>query len=77
MTRCLLTEHDPTLGKIVRRHLDVHAVTDDGADAKLAHLSRCIGDDLVLIVEEDGEAAIGEDLLDKPFHGQQFFLGQT
>lgn len=55
----------------------MHAISHHRADAELAHLARRVGNDLVLIIKQNREAAIGEDFLDKAFHRQQFFLGQA
>lgn len=48
----------------------MHPISHHRADAKLAHLARRVGDDLVLVVEQNREAPIGEDFLDKTFHRQ-------
>lgn len=55
----------------------MHAIADDRADAKFAHLSGSVRNDPVFIVEHDGKTPIGKDFLDEAFHRQQFFLGQN
>ena len=72
-----LSKNDPTLGEIVGRHFEMHAVADDRANAKFAHLAGGVSDDLVLVVEQDGEASIGKNFLDDAFDRQQFFFGQS
>lgn len=71
-----LTKNDSTLGEIIGRHFEMDPVAHDRADAKFAHLASRVGDNLVLVIEQDGEASIGENFLDDAFDRQQFFFGQ-
>ena len=69
--------YDPALGKIVWRHLYVHAVTNDRADPEAAHLSRRVGDNSMLVVEPDTKASVWQDLIDLAFHRNKLFLRQA
>lgn len=71
-----LTKNNPTLGEIVGRHFEMHPVAHHRADTKFAHLASSVGDNLVLVIEPDGEASIGKNFLDDAFNRQQFFFGQ-
>lgn len=64
MAGVALTKNNPTLRKIVRRHFEMHPVAHDRADAKFAHLAGSVGDNLVLVIEPDGEASVGKNFLD-------------
>ena len=70
------TKNNPALGEIVGRHFEMHPVAHDRPDAKFAHLAGSVGDDLMLVIEQDGEASIGKNFLDDAFYRQQFFFGQ-
>jgi hypothetical protein len=52
-------------------------VADHRTDAETPHLAGGVGDDPVIVVERHSETAIGENLVDQPFDGEQFFLGQA
>ena len=71
-----LPKDDPTLGEIVGRHFEMHSVAHDRADAKFTHFAGCISNNLVLVIEPDGEASIGKNFLDEAFYRQQFFFCQ-
>lgn len=73
---CALTKDNPTLGEIVGSHFEMHSVTHDRANTKFSHFAGRIGDNLVLVVEPDGEASIGKNFLDETFDRQQFFFCQ-
>src|SRR6185312_11548266 len=69
---------DPTLGQIVRRHLDHHLVAGENADAVLAHLTRGMGDDDMAIGDQlDPEIRVGQQFLDNALEFQLFFLGHS
>lgn len=74
---CPFAEDDPALGQIVRRHLDMHAVTNDRSDTVTAHFPGRVGDDAMLIIENNAEASIGQDLVDRTFHRNELFLRQS
>lgn len=62
-----MAESDAALGKVVGRHLDIDFVASEDADAVLAHLTRCVGQHLMAIVQLDAEHGIGEDFGYNPF----------
>ncbi len=74
---CSLAIDNPTFGQIVRRHFHVYMVSNDRADPVAAHFTGRISDDPMLIVECHAKASIGQNLVDLPFHRQEFFLRQT
>lgn len=76
LTRGAFAEDDPSLAQVIGRHFDVNTISNDRADAKLAHLSCRIGDDAVAVIQHYGEASVGEYILYEPFHRQQFFFRQ-
>jgi hypothetical protein len=51
---------DPTFSEIIGRHLDQNFVTGKHPDAVLAHASRRMGDDLVIVLEFLPEGGVGE-----------------
>jgi len=53
------------------------AIAQHGANAKTPHPARRIGDHLVVIVEQDAKAPVGQNLFDQTFEGQQVFLGHA
>ncbi len=57
-----MTEGNATLGKVVRRHLDIDAVADEHADAVFPHLARGMRDDDVIIFKLNAEHSIREQL---------------
>ena len=69
-------EYDPALGQIVGRHFDMYAVSNDRSDTVATHLTCCIADDPVLIIEGDAKATIRQDLVDRAFHRNEFFFRQ-
>src|SRR5690606_32243138 len=66
-----LAEDDPAFGKIVGGHLDMDPIAHHRADAEPAHLASGIGNDPVPVVEHDAETAVGHDLVDLAFEGEQ------
>jgi len=46
---------DPRLVQIVRRHLDLHPVTESESDETLAHFARDVGEHLMLVCEGDAK----------------------
>jgi hypothetical protein len=54
--RCSFAEDDP---RIVWRHLDVYAVSNDREDAIATHLASSVADDAMVIVQGDADAAMG------------------
>ena len=76
LPRCSFTKGNPSLGQIVRRHFDMHAVARNRADAKPAHLSGCVGNNPMAVVQHYAEPAIGEDFINEAFQGQKCFFCQ-
>jgi hypothetical protein len=68
---------DTTLGQVVRGHLDHDLVAGQHADAVLAHLARGVGDDLMAVGQQYPECGVGQQLADRAFKFQQFFLGHS
>src|ERR1700674_4353949 len=56
----LVTITDAPTFQIVGRHLDDDPVADAGTDAKPAHLSGIVGENLVIVVEANPVFAIGQ-----------------
>jgi hypothetical protein len=54
----------------------VNPVADDRANAITPHFACSVADDTVLVVEHDAETAVGQDLVDLPFEGEEFFFCQ-
>src|SRR5688500_5603158 len=69
-------EDHAALAEVVGAHLDMDPVADHRADAEAPHLAGGVGDDPVIVVEPDAEAAVGEDLVDQPLDGEDLFLRQ-
>ena len=65
---------EPALFEVVRRHFDMNAVAQHGADAEAPHPTGRIGDHFVLIIEQDAEASVRQDLFDQALEGEQVFL---
>src|SRR5262249_31008530 len=65
---------DAALGEVVGRHLDQDLVTGEHADAVLAHPTRGVGDDFVLVLELDPEHGVGQQFGDDTRKFEDFFL---
>jgi hypothetical protein len=61
-----VAEADAAAAEIIGRDLDDHPVADAGADAKLAHLARHIGEQLMLVVEHDAVVAVRQNPVTVP-----------
>src|SRR5215216_7684152 len=70
----LVSEADAAALQVVGGHLDDDAVAHARANAELAYLARCIGENLVVIVELHAKIPVGKDLDHLPLEFQQFFL---
>jgi hypothetical protein len=65
---------NPSLSEIIGRHLDQNLVAGKHPDPVLAHPSRRMGDDLVIVLEFHPEGGVGEQLGHYPRKFQHFFL---
>jgi hypothetical protein len=76
-TYCLLlvAVRDATAREVVRRELDLDAVTRSDADVVHAHLPGNVGEDLVPVLEFDTEHGIGERFDDRSFDQDRVVLG--
>lgn len=74
---CPLAEHDPAFAQIVRRHFYMHAITDYRTNSEAAHLSSCVGNEPMLVVECYAKASVWQDLVDLAFHRNELFFCQT
>src|SRR3546814_18786468 len=61
---------------VVGRHLDVHAVARENANAVLAHLAGRMGQHFMVVVELHAEHRVGQQLDNGTLEFQQIFLGQ-
>jgi hypothetical protein len=68
---------DPAFFEVVWSHLDVDAIADNGADAEFPHLAGRVGDDPVLVLKNNAEAAIGKDFIDLALKGHKIFFGHV
>jgi len=71
-----VAEVDAPARHVVGRHLEVHAIAGDDADAVLAHLAAGIGEHLGAVGEQDAELGIRQHLLHGAFHLDHRFFGQ-
>jgi hypothetical protein len=60
-----ITIHDATLRQVVRRHLEIHAVTRENLDPVPAQTPRDVREDRVAVLEFDGERRARKHLLDR------------
>src|SRR3546814_12236585 len=60
---------------VVGRHLDVHAVARENANAVLAHLAGRMGQHFMVVVELHAEHRVGQQLDNGTLEFQQIFLG--
>src|SRR5262245_22544747 len=65
---------DPTFSEIIRRHLDQNLVARKHPDPVLAHSSRRMGDDLVIVLEFHPECGVGEEFRHHSRKFEHFFL---
>src|SRR5512144_920793 len=65
---------NPSLSEIIGRHLDQNLVAGKHPDPVLAHPSRRMGDDLVIVLEFHPEGGVGQQLGHYPRKFQHFFL---
>src|SRR5271170_5771146 len=70
----LETVGDAAFGQIVGRHLYQHLVAGEHADAVLAHASRRVGNNFMLVLELDAEGGVGEQFRHDTRKFQKFFL---
>jgi hypothetical protein len=65
---------DPTFSEIIGRHLDQNLVARKHPDTVLAHSSRRMGDDLVIVLELHPEGGVGEQFRHHSRKFEHFFL---
>src|SRR5262245_33947044 len=65
---------DPTFSEIIGRHLDQNLVARKHPDPVLAHSSRRMGDDLVIVLEFHPEGGVGEEFRHHSRKFEHFFL---
>lgn len=68
---------DPTLGKVVRRHLHRHLVTGQDPDVVHSDLAGHVTDDLVTILQFHSKHRVRQSLNDLSGHLDRFFLRQV
>jgi len=73
----LLAIDDPAFREIVGCHFNVNSVAHDRTNAKAAHFPGGIGDDPILIIEQNPEPAIRQNFVDNSLDGEQFFFRQS
>src|SRR5438105_2750063 len=71
----LVAVGDATTAEVVRRELDLHAVTGEDADVVHAHLPGDVREHLVPVLELDTEHRVGERFDDRSFHEDRVVLG--
>ena len=54
----------------------MHAVADDRTNSVSAHLTRGVGNQAMIVIENYAKTSIRQDLFDRAFHGNEFFLRQ-
>src|SRR3974390_2491299 len=64
---------DAPFAEVIGRHLHEHLVARQYADAVLAHLARCMCDDLVPILKLHAKGGIGQKFADRARKFQKFF----
>ena len=74
-TGAFVPENDTALAEVVGGHFDAHPITDYRADAMLAHFTRCVGDDPVVVFQKDAKAPIWKDFVDLAIKGQEILFG--
>src|ERR1019366_5665348 len=62
------------LGQVVGGHFHENLIASENADSIFAHLSRRVGDDLMVVLELDAKGGIREQFDDGPRKFEQFFL---
>ena len=70
-----MPKRNPSLGQIVRCHLDIHLVADEDADAVLAHLARSVREHIVAVFQLHPEHRVGQKLGHGAFELEKFFFG--
>ena len=70
-------ENNATFIKIIRRHFYLNAVTHHRSDTVSPHFSRCIRDQLMVVVQMDAKAPIRQHFFDESFKDERVFLGQN
>ena len=76
LTRYLFPEDDSPFRQVVRRHLHMNTITNDGSDAVAPHLAGSVGNDPQIIFEHHPKPSIGQDFVNDSFDGQELFLRQ-
>jgi len=69
-----MTESNPRFAQVIRRHLDVHFVSNADADEILAHFSRNVGEDFVAIGQGHSKHGSGQDLRYRAGNLNRFFF---
>jgi hypothetical protein len=67
------TVDNPGLVKVVRGHLDLHAITDGESDEALSHFARDVGQDDVFVVEFNAEQGTGQHRVNASLEFERFF----
>src|SRR5262245_60566062 len=65
---------DAPLRQIIGRHLDQYLIPYQNTDTVLTHLARCVGNDLVSVLELHPKRRIGQQFRDHAREFQQLFL---
>ena len=71
----LVAISDPTTSEVVRRQLNLDAITGENSDVMHPHLSRDVGQHLVAVFEFDAEHGVRQRLGDRSFQNDRVFLG--
>jgi hypothetical protein len=76
-SRILVTEVDPALGQIIRRHFNCDFVASQNADAILFHAARRVGDHFVTVVEFHAAAGVWQNFHNDAFELEHFFFSHA
>src|SRR5262245_5812741 len=71
----LVSIGDAAAAEVVRRELDLHAVTGEDPDVVHAHLPRDVGEHLVPVLELDAEHGVGQRLDHRALYQNRVILG--
>ena len=66
---------DPTTSQVVRRQLNLDAITGENSDVMHPHLSGDVGQHFVAVFEFDAEHGVRQRLGDRSFQNDRVFLG--
>lgn len=68
---------DPRFGQVVGGHFDADAVTDGEADKVAAHFAGDVGEDFVLVVQDDAKHRAWQNRLNGSFQFNGLFTAHT